>query len=142
MENVVASAIPSLAGAVVGGTLAVWGAIKAVEKTSRDLEVAEIRKERINCLVALSGLRFTISHDSALPVEWQARLVYELNKIPTLWSGDDKALNSLQRYLENTSPDNFVSLLRLLSKATKLNLENVRDADLIRYARPNSWNRP
>jgi hypothetical protein len=140
MENVVASAIPSLAGAIIGGVLAMWGAMKAVEKTSRDLEVAEARKERINCLVALSGLRFTITHEPVLPVEWQARLMYELNKIPTLWSGDDKALNSLQRYLDNASAENFVNLLRLLSKTTKLNLENVRDADLIRYARPNNWN--
>jgi hypothetical protein len=141
MENAVVSAISSLAGAVIGGILAAWGAIKAVEKTSHDLEVAEIRRERINCLVALSGLRFSITTESALPIEWQARLVYELNKIPTLWAGDEKALNDFQRYLDNPSTDNFVTLLRRLSNVTKLNLENVRDADLVRYARPISWNR-
>ena len=140
MESAVVTVISSLAGALVGGLMAAWGAMKAVEKTSHDLEMAEIRRERIDCLVALSGLRFTLNAESALPVEWQARLMYELNKIPSLWVGDEKALNSFQRYLDNSSPDNFASLLRRLSQATKLNLENVRDTDLIRYARPISWN--
>lgn len=89
--------------------------------------------------VALSGFRFAMS-EPKLPVEWQERLMFELNKIPTLWSGNERALNNLQRYLSDASPDNSVSLLRLLSGETKLDLEKVRDEDLIRYARPKNWN--
>jgi hypothetical protein len=139
MDTAVTSAITTLVSTVIGGALAAWGAMKAVERSSRDLEVAEIRKERINCLVALSGFRFAMN-DPKLPVEWQARLMFELNKIPTLWSGNERTLNSLQRYLSDASPDHFVSLLRLLSGETKLDLEKVRDEDLIRYARPKNWN--
>lgn len=140
MEQQVVSVITALVSAVIGGLLAVWGTLKAVREIAQDLEKAEIRKERVNCLAALCGSRFAITEGTPVPLEWQCRYVYELNRVPVLWCEFESAVNCHQRFLNHSTAENFVALLRVLSESTKLNLKGVRDDELMRAARLTAWN--
>ncbi len=105
------------------------GAIKAVKMTSQDLEAAEIRRQKVGCLVALAGLRFTISNNPLVPDEYKSRFMYEMNKIPSLWADDPEVMKNLRDFHAENNNDRFVLLLRNLGRTTKISTEKLSDAD-------------
>ncbi len=123
------SAASGIVGAVVGGLLTAWGAIKAVERTSQDLESTEIRRQKIECIVALTGLRFAISDGAQAPNEYKSKFMYEMNKIPSLWADDPEAMKNLRDFHADHKNERFVMLLRQLGSTTKLSTSRLGDAD-------------
>jgi hypothetical protein len=123
------SAATGLVGALIGGGLTVWGAIKVVRITSHDLELAEIRRQKVLCITALVGFRWVIAEGQASS-EWKAKFISELNKVPTLWSDDPEALKNVRDFLAERTNERFIVLLRSLGKSTSLAINNLGDADL------------
>ncbi len=112
------NAASGLLGAIIGGSFTAWGAIKAVKMTSQDLESAEVRRQKVECLVSLSGLRFVISKGFSAPDEYKSRFMYQMNKIPFLWADDPEAMKNLRDFHAENTDDRFVLLLRNLGSTT------------------------
>jgi hypothetical protein len=129
LVSAIISGASGIVGALVGGALAAWGAIKAVEKTSRDLESTEIRRQKIGCMVALSGLRWVIGAGLNSPDEYKAKLNYEMNKISALWADDPEVMKNLRDYYAEQNNERFILLLRNLGNSTKLSTGKLSDAD-------------
>jgi hypothetical protein len=117
-------------GAIVGGLFTVWGAIKAVKMTSEDLESAEIRRQKVTCLVSLLGLRFVISDIPSVPDEYKSRFMYQMNKIPCLWADDPEVMKNLRDFHAERNNDRFLLLLKNMGRTTKVSIERLSDADL------------
>ena len=134
MSEAVASAIISAAsgilGAIVGGLLAARGAIMAVEKAASDLETTEIRRQKVECLVNLYGLRWVISDALNLPDEYKSKLNYEFNKLPVLWGDDAEVMKNLRDFNAERNNERLILLLRNLGKTTKLPVDALGDADI------------
>ena len=133
MTDATASIASSLLGAIVGGAMAVWGAIKAVQKSSQDLEATEIRRQKVECIVALSGLRFVLRPGVVQLNEYRTRLSFELNKISTLWAADMEVVKGVREFLVQRTNENFVRLIRNMGRTTKLPLENLLDTDIEKF---------
>ena len=121
----------AVVGAIVGGFMARKAALAVVQKASQDLESQEIRRQKVECLVALSGLRFVIERSSPVRTEeYRAKLAFELNKIPILWSGDPEVLRATRELLSDSNITRLVTLLRSLGKSTTFPVSNLGDNDL------------
>jgi hypothetical protein len=123
------SAASGIVGAVVGGGFTVLGAIKAVERTSQDLESTEIRRQKIMCIVALHGLRFVIGDGVKAPDEYKSKFMYEMNEIPSLWADDSDVMKHLRDFHADRNNERFILLLRQLGSNTKLSTGKLSDAD-------------
>ena len=124
------SAASGIVGAIVGGAFTVWGAIKAVEKTSKDLEFTEIRRQKVECITALNGLRWVISDGQDQPDEYKAKLMYEMNKIPSLWADDPEVMKNLRDFHAERTNERLILLLRNLGNNTRLSTGKLSDADI------------
>jgi hypothetical protein len=123
------SAATGLVGALIGGGLTVWGAIKAVKIASCDLGLAEIRRQKVLCVTALVGFRWVIAEGQPSS-EWKAKFISELNKVPTLWSDDPEALRTIRDFLADRTNERLTALIRSLGNSTSLAINNLSDADL------------
>jgi hypothetical protein len=132
IPDAVISVISGLLGAIVGGLLTIRASLKAVEKTAADLEATEIRKQKIDCLVAVGGLRFVIGAGFAASIDYRLRWMYEMNKIVVLWSGDQEVVNNVRDILNSSTDEKMVKLIRSMGRSTSLPLTNLADADLTR----------
>ena len=125
------SAGAALLGGVIGGAFAVWSAHKVVKWTSDGLEAEEIRRQKVICITAVAGLRWTISQGLAAP-EWKAKFISELNKVPALWSDDAEVLRNARDLLNQSSNERLLLLIRNMSRSTSLPIHNLGDTDLLR----------
>ena len=122
-------AVCALIGACIGGACAIFASRSAVKSVSSDLEANEIRRQRVLCLVSLCGLRFVMSNK--LPYsEYDRQLMYELNKVSSLWAHDQNVMKSYRDYFSDKSAASFVKLLKAISATTELPLDNLADSDL------------
>jgi hypothetical protein len=132
MEQVVLSLISGLLGAIVGGAMALWGSMKSLNTTMANLERAEIRRMRVECVTNLAGLRGLLGEAKHIVTEADAaKLMFELNRISTLWSHDAEVLRAVRDFIaEPQNKDRLFRLIRTISRSTALNLENLGDADM------------
>lgn len=112
-----------------------------VEATFRQLEQTEIRRQKVECIVALFGLRFVLGNNPAFP-EFRAQFMYALNKIAVLWADDANVLKNLRDFYGSVQQANqsvgtghdanqrLVILIRSLGTTTKLPLESIGDKDI------------
>ena len=119
------AAVSGLAGAVIGGALAAWGSVRAVRVASETLESNEIRRQKIQCVVALYGLRWVAGQGNA-PEEYRARLSYEMCKIVSLWADNANVMVVVRDLHAETAAggekasQRLVQLLKLLGNGTGL----------------------
>jgi hypothetical protein len=124
-----------LFGAVIGGALAAWGSVKAVRVASENLESNEIRRQKIQCVVALYGLRWVAGQGNA-PEEYRAKLSYEMCKIVSLWADDTNVMVVLRDFHAETviggekATQRLVQLLKLLGNGTGLPFDQLGDTDI------------
>ena len=133
MSQVILALISGLVGAVVGGAMTVWGSMKALNTTMNNLERAEIRRMKIECVVNLAGLRFLITDNrqgQIRPDADIAKLMFELNRVSTLWADDNEVLKNIRDFHAERSNTRLITLIRSLAKSTKLHLDNLSDADV------------
>jgi hypothetical protein len=123
------SAASGISGAIVGGVIAARGAIKAVEKTSGDLELTEIRRQKVRCLVALYGLRWVVSDAPNIPDDYKAQF-NEINKVPALWADDAEVMKTSETISFEKTTERLIQLLRTLGNTTALPIERLGDADV------------
>jgi hypothetical protein len=118
-DTFLSNLISTVVGAIVGGGCSIWASAWATKKASKNLETSEIRRQKVKCIVVLTGLRWVIGNDQSVPNEYKARLLFELNKIQSLWADDPQVMKGLKDfYTERTNP-RFISLLRHLGTTTK-----------------------
>jgi hypothetical protein len=133
MEPAGITLVSSLVGALVGGGLTAWTAKWTLERTSRDLEVSEVRRLKVDCSTSLSGLRFLMTDDATLkliPLEYKARISYELNRVLLLWSDEPIVLKRLREFFSERSNERFLTLIKAMAQATKVPTDQLSDADL------------
>jgi hypothetical protein len=125
------TAASGILGAIVGGAFTVKAAIKAVEKTSEDLESTEIRRQKVECIVALHGLRWVVSKEQDQFITYRADFITELNRVQSLWADDLEVMKNLRDFYAQPGDDRrLFLLLRTLGGTTKLQTDRLSDADL------------
>ena len=146
MEQVVLSLISGVLGAVVGGTMTVFGSRKVLSTSMANLERAEIRKLRVECVTNLAGLRFLFGDvlppgQSAIPADAElVKFMFEMNRIPMLWADDPEVMNALRNFSADTgNKDKLFAIIRATGKTTSLGVHNLSDVDMntvLRLSRP------
>jgi hypothetical protein len=133
--SAVIAAVSGLLGAVIGGALAAWGSVRAVRVASENLESNEIRRQKIQCVVALYGLRWVAGQGNA-PEEYRAKLSYEMCKIVSLWANNANVTAVLRDFHAETAvgsdqaTQRLVQLLKLLGNGTGLPFDQLGDTDI------------
>jgi hypothetical protein len=117
-------------GAFVGGVVTYRTAIKGFLMTSQAAESAEIRRQKAECIIKLSGLKWVLGSYQLVPDEFKARFLVELNKISILWSDDREATKSLRYFFADRTNESLVSLIQKLSASINLSAEDLGDADI------------
>lgn len=130
MIDTITTIISTLVGAVVGGGLAVWGSIRAVRESAKDLELVEIRRQKVDCLATLTGLRFVTADGQPQLDEYRSRFMFEMNRIPMLWCDDTAVLKEMRDFYADRTNERFVKLFRSMGQTTKFPISNLSDADL------------
>jgi hypothetical protein len=131
MENWILALTSGFVGAVSGGLLCAWGSVKAVRAAQRDLEFDEVRRQRVECLVNLMGLRFTLTGQLSLAsAEDKSRMMFELNRAVALWSDNASIIEHLARIRTSSSVENITRMLRLMSEGTSLSFMSLSEDDL------------
>jgi hypothetical protein len=135
--QVILSLLSGLVGAIVGGSMAVWGSMKSLNTTMANIERAEIRKLRVECVTNLAGLRFVMGDNVPLgrvpiPVDaYIAKLMFELNRVAMLWADDLEVLNSVRNFHGDPgNKDKLFAILRSAAKTTSLGEHNLLDSDI------------
>lgn len=136
MPQALLSLVSVLLGAVVGGAMSVWGSRKVLSTSMANLERAEIRRLRVQCLVNISGWKFL----GAAPKPGQtvmctdadkSQSMFELNKVFTLWADDPEVLTKARDYYGDVNNrERLFNLIRSMAKTTMLNLDALSDHDI------------
>jgi hypothetical protein len=125
---------------VVGGGLATLGAILAVNIGIRKLEESEIRKQKVDCIVTMYGLRFVMVEGQNHAQEDRSRLMFEMNRAGVLFADDPQVQNDLRDYRNGQSNERLIALIHSMGKTTKLNTSLLSKSDIenvfLAYNRP------
>ena len=111
MDQIVISLISGVVGAMVGGTMTVLGSKKVLTTSMANLERAEIRKLKVECLSNLIGLRFVTPAPTDQLPEYVSKWMFEMNRICVLWSDDPCVMKDLRDF--NAEPSNIARLTKL-----------------------------
>jgi hypothetical protein len=127
-----------LSGAICGGS-AIVGAIWAVRKGLRELEETEIRRQRVECITSMYGLRFVLSDPSAgfsPRPEDVARFMFEFNRAGALFAKDGEVLNGLRDFYESVRTktgdptSQLIALIKNMARNTRLEIGTLSDTDV------------
>lgn len=133
MNEVISSALiaggAAIFGAIVGGVAAYLAAIKGFKTNSEGVESAEIRREKVECIINLSGLKWVLASYQLVPDEFKARFLFELNKISVLWSNDRETIRLLREFFDDRTNEYLLSLLRRLCETVNLPAEELADSE-------------
>jgi hypothetical protein len=133
-EVVISSAViaggAAILGAFVGGTATYLAAIKGLKMNSQAVESTEIRRQKVECVINLSGLKWVLGSYQLVPDEFKARFLFELNRISVLWSNDRDAMKSLRDFFVDRTNERLVSLVRSLCASISLPAEALSDAEI------------
>jgi hypothetical protein len=128
MINLIQGIVIPIISALTGGAMAMGAAVWAIRSTSKDLELSEIRKRKVECLSNLMGLRHTISHN-ATPEQASLRS-FELNRIQVLWGDDPEVLNAVRNFHQSQTNDRLITLIRVMGRSSSLPTESLSDSDI------------
>ena len=117
-------------GALVGAAAAYRAAIKGFKMNSQTVESTEIRRQKVDCVISLSGLQWVLGSYQIVPDEFKARFLFELNRIPVLWSNDRETMKSLREFSSDRTNEYLVSLLRSLCVSLNLPNEQLSDPEV------------
>lgn len=116
-------------GAIVGGLVSYRTAIKGFTINAQSAESGEIRRQKAECIINLSGLKWVLGSYQLVPDEFKARFLVELNKISVLWSDDREIMKSLRYFFADRTNDSLVSLIQKLCVSINLPAEELSDAE-------------
>jgi hypothetical protein len=117
-------------GAFIGGVVTYRTAIKGFMRSSQVAESAEIRRQKAECIINLSGLKWVLGSYQLVPDEFKARFLVELNKISLLWSDDRETIKSLRYFFADRTNESLVSLIQKLCVSVDLPAEDLGDAEI------------
>jgi hypothetical protein len=123
---------------LIGGSLAFWGAIRAVRAGVRDLEATELRRQKLDCIVRLYGLRYVFSPEPVQRDEDRASFMFEFGRAGALFAEDVEVQKGLRDLYDATKrgeaegqrSDRFISLIKQMSRSAKCPLQALSDADV------------
>jgi len=136
MPQVVLSLMSGLLGAVVGGAMSVWGSRTVLSTSMANLERAEARRLRVQCLVNVSGWKFLGAalkpgHTPICTDADQSQSMFELNKVFTLWADDPEVLTKARDYYGDINNRvRLFNLIRSMARTTMLNFDALSDQDI------------
>ena len=136
LTQVVLSLISGLFGAVVGGAMSVWGSRTVLSTSMANLERAEVRRLRVQCLVNVSGWKFLGAalkpgHTPICTDADQSQSMFELNKVFTLWADDPEVLTKARDYYgDMNNRVRLFNLIRSMARTTMLNFDALSDQDI------------
>jgi hypothetical protein len=138
MTAEIANILAGVISGVIGGGLAILGALLAVRKGVRDLEENEIRQQRVTCIANLYGLRFALSPELSARPEDQARFMFEINRAGALFADDPEILNGIRDFHDavrskkdpTEATNRFITLIRKMGQQTRLHVQTLSDADV------------
>ena len=116
----------------IAGIFAIVAALKAVRKGFVALEAQEIRRQRVECIINLYGLRFVISNDHSPGEEMRNRFMFEINKVVALYGNDTNVQKNLRDFHESRTNERLIALLRSMSKTTTLPARGLADVDILK----------
>jgi hypothetical protein len=131
MDALLISLLSGLVGSVIGGALAIWGARSTLRASQRDIEIDELRRLRLDCLVNLVGLRFVIADEQTfVSDDDKSRIMFELNRAVALWADNNRVQNLLRDIRRKHTSNNTVEMLRAMAETTNIPLNNLAESDL------------
>jgi hypothetical protein len=134
MSEVISSAliagVAAIFGSFVGGAVTYLAAVKGFKKNSQDVDSTEIRRQRIECVINLSGLKWVFGSYQLVPDEFKARFLFEVNRISVLWSDDRETMRSLRDFFADRTNEYLVSLVQRLCVSIDLPAEELSDAEI------------
>ena len=119
----------AIIGAIAGGVASYRAALKGFKMNSEAVESTEIRRQKVECVINLSGLKWVLGSYQIVPDEFKARLLCELNRISVLWSNDRETMRNLQEFFDDRTNEYLVSLLRRLCDSINLPAEDLSGSD-------------
>jgi len=134
MNEVISSALISggaaILGVFVGSGATYRAAIKSFKMNSSAIESTEIRRQKVECVINLSGLQWVLGSAPLVPDEFKSRFLFELNRIAVLWSDDPESIRSLRDFFADRTNERLVSLVRILSESVNLQTKTLNDAEV------------
>ena len=104
----------------------------------KDLEATELRRQKLDCIVNLYGLRYVLSPDPVQRDEDRTKLMFEIGRAGALFAEDvevQKGLRDLhdarKRCEAEPQPtERFISLIKQMGRSAKCPLDALSDADV------------
>jgi hypothetical protein len=131
MSEVISSALiaggAAIFGAIVGGAMAYLAAVKGFRMKSQAVESTEIRRQKVECVISLSGLKWVLGSYQLVPDEFKARFLFEVNRISVLWSNDREVIRSLRDFFADRTNECLVTLIGRLCASVNLPAEELSD---------------
>ena len=126
--------LSALLGALTGGSLSAWGSVRAVRAAQTDLEKDELRRQRLDCLVRLIGLRSIIADATFMKTEQdKSNLIFEMSRAVALCLHNQSVQNLLRDIRSVSSSENLVKLFRAIAQDTYVPLHMLGDHDLLEF---------
>lgn len=116
-------------GAFIGGVVTYRTAVKGFLMTSQTAESTEMRRQKAECIINLSGLKWVLGSYQLVPDEFKARFLVELNKISVLWSNDRETMKSLRYFFADRTNESLVTLIQKLCESMNLPTEDLSDGE-------------
>lgn len=133
MSEVISSALiagfAAILGAFLGGAATYRAAIRGFKMNSQAVESTEIRRQKVDCVINLSGLKWVLGSYQLVPDEFKCRFLFELNRISALWSSDRDVIRGLRDFFADRTNEHLVSLIQSLCASIDLEAEELSDAE-------------
>ena len=96
----------------------------------RKLEESEIRKQKVECIINLYGLRFVMVEGHDHSAEDRSRLAFEMNRAGVLFAEDSEVQKNIRDYKAKATNDVLIALIHNMGKTTKLRTDQLSNADI------------
>jgi hypothetical protein len=134
----IATIVSGILCGLIGGTLAFIGAVRAVRAGVKDLEATELRRQKLDCILNLHGLRYVLSERPAQRDEDRTRFMFEMGRASALFAEDaevQKGMRDFHDAIKRCEPepqrtDRFISLIKQMSKSARCPLQALSDTDV------------
>jgi len=123
---------------LIGGALAFIGAMRAVKEGVKDLEKTELRRQKLDCILNLYGLRYVLGEGPSCRDEDRTRFMFETSRAGALFAEDAEVQKGMRDFYdaitrgepEPQRTDRFITLIKQMSKSARCPVQALSDADV------------
>jgi len=137
-ESSIATILSGIFCGLIGGALAFLGAKRAVKEGVRDLEETEIRRQKLDCILNLYGLRYVLGQGPCCRDEDRTRFMFEISRASALFAEDvevQKGMRDFHAGIKRDDPeaqrtDRLISLIKQMSESARCPIQALSDTDV------------